>query len=182
VVPGGLREPRPGCERRLGPVCSTSAAGREQLPGFCARLDGGVADLALYAKVSGAVARGMVLVQQMADGDRRKWQRGAAPRGQLGGRHHELSALAEALRRGAVRASRVVENYNGRLRNYFFPRKEIGGGHLDLLRFFLNHRRFVRSEQPQRVGKGPAELLSGSQHAHWPELPGYERFSQNLAA
>ena len=37
--------------------------------------------------------------------------------------------------------------------------------HLDylaLLQFFLNHRRFLRSERPERVGKSPAELLGGS--------------------
>jgi hypothetical protein len=173
---------RPGCERRLGPVCSTLASGREQLLGFCARLDREMADLASYAKVSEAVLREMVSVQEMADGDRRKWQRDAALRQELGGRHHELSGLVEALRRGVVRASSVVENLNGRLRNYFFLRKEIGGGYLELLRFFLNHRRFLRSEHPQRVGKSPAELLNGSEHAHWLELLGYRRFNRDQAA
>jgi hypothetical protein len=50
---------------------------------------------------------------------------------------------------------------------------------LELLRFFLNHRRFPRSERSERVGKSPAELLTGSSHPHWLEMLGYTRFSRN---
>ena len=39
-----------------------------------------------------------------------------------------------------------------------------------------------RSEHPQRVGKSPAELLNGQAHAHWLELLGYQRYSQDQAA
>jgi len=52
-------------------------------------------------------------------------------------------------------------------------------GSLALLQFYLNHRRFPRSEHPERVGKSPAELLTGEKHPHWLELLGYQRFSQN---
>jgi len=48
-----------------------------------------------------------------------------------------------------------------------------------LLQFFLNHRRFLRSERPERVGKSPAELLTGKAHPHWLEMLGYSRFSRN---
>jgi hypothetical protein len=81
------------------------------------------------------------------------------------------SILAEV-----VRASSMVENFNSRLRNYFFLRKSIGPDYLILLRFFLNHRRFMRSECPQRVGKSPAELLTRNPHPHWLEMLGYQRF------
>jgi hypothetical protein len=47
------------------------------------------------------------------------------------------------------------------------------------LRFFLNHRRFARSERPERVGNSPAELLTGTSHSHWLELLGHSRFSRN---
>jgi len=73
----------------------------------------------------------------------------------------------------------MVENLNSRLRNYFFLRRHIGNDYLDLLRFFLNHRRFMRSERIERVGKSPVELLTGKQHSHWLELLGFERFSRN---
>jgi hypothetical protein len=177
-----LQKRRGRCEHRLGPLCSALASQGDDLLRFCERLDGEIADLAAHAKVSEQAVRRLIVAQEMADADGRKWRLDAQLREQLGGRYHELSLLVEALRRGVVRASSVVENLNSRLRNYFFLRKEIGGGYLDLLRFFLNHRRFVRSEHPERVGKSPAELLSGQGHAHWLELLGYQRFSQDQAA
>jgi hypothetical protein len=54
----------------------------------------------------------------------------------------------------------------------------LGPGYLALLQFFLNHRRFLRSEHAERVGKGPAELLTGTSHPHWLELLGHTRFSR----
>ena len=78
-----------------------------------------------------------------------------------------------------VRASSLVENLNSRLRSYFFLRRQLGKDYLTLLQFFLNHRRYLRSEDPSRVGKSPAELLTGEPHAHWLELLGYTRFSRN---
>jgi len=40
----------------------------------------------------------------------------------------------------------------------------------ELLKFFLNHRIFMRSECSERVGKSPTELMTGQPHAHWLEL------------
>jgi hypothetical protein len=77
------------------------------------------------------------------------------------------------------RASSIVENLNYRLRSYFFLRRQIGHGYLDLLRFFLNHRRFLRSDRPERVAKSPAELLTGRKHPHWLEMLDYTRFRRN---
>ncbi|WP_017324713.1 hypothetical protein [Synechococcus sp. PCC 7336] len=51
----------------------------------------------------------------------------------------------------------------------------------ELLRFFLNHRTFMRSQCPERVGKSPAELMTGQPHSHWLELLGFERFRRNPA-
>lgn len=87
-------------------------------------------------------------------------------------------AVGEALAQ-TPRASSIIENLNSRLRNYFFLRRHLGKRYLDVLRFFLNHRRFQRSERAERVGKSPAELLAGRVHQHWLELLGYERFDRN---
>ncbi len=76
------------------------------------------------------------------------------------------------------RASSLVENLNSRLRNYFFLRRQLGPQYLDLLRFFLNHRTFMRSECPERVGKSPAELMTGQKHPHWLEILDFERFQR----
>jgi hypothetical protein len=51
-----------------------------------------------------------------------------------------------------VRASSAIENLNSRLRNYFFLRRQLGPDYLVLLQLFLNNRRFLRSEHPERVG------------------------------
>ncbi len=78
-----------------------------------------------------------------------------------------------------VRASSVIENINSRLRSYFFLRRQLGSKYLTLLQFFLNHRRFLRSEHPKRVDKSPAELLTGHSHPHWLEMLGFQRFERN---
>jgi len=85
------------------------------------------------------------------------------------------NAVSEAMAT-TPRTSSLVENLNSRLRNYFFLRKQLGSGYLDLLRFFLNHRTFMRSRCPERVGKSPMELMMGQEHPHWLELLGFERF------
>ena len=100
-------------------------------------------------------------------------------RGSLGKCFAPLKEEITQLIDTTVRASSVVENLNSRLRNYFFLRKQIGPEYLDLLRFFLNHRRFIRSEHPERVGKSPAQLLTGKEHAHCLEMLGFKRFKKS---
>jgi hypothetical protein len=112
----------------------------------------------------------------MSERDSRRWQRQAEQRRQLGARYYGLSEAVEELAAQAVRASSLVENLNSRLRTYFFLRRQLGPDYLGLLRFFLNHRRFQRSEHEGRVGKSPAELLSGQEHEHWLEMLGYQPF------
>jgi hypothetical protein len=72
-----------------------------------------------------------------------------------------------------------VQKLNSRLRSYFFLRRQLGDDDLTLLQFYLNHRRYLRSEAPSRVGKSPVALLTGAPHAQWLELLGYTRFAQN---
>jgi hypothetical protein len=154
----------------------------DELLAFAERLDAELAALAARFEVSAALVREALAVQQMDEARATRWQREAELWRQLGGKYAGLRVEVERVAGDVVRASSVIENYNSRLRNYFFLRKEVGSGYLDLLRFFLNHRRFMRSEHASRVGKSPAELLSGQAHAHWLELLGYQRFSQDQAA
>jgi hypothetical protein len=120
--------------------------------------------------------RAVLATQQMSEKDTRRWQRDAEERQQLAGRYYGLSEAVEELSAGVVRASSLVENVNSRLRSCFFLRRQVGPDYLELLRFFLNHRRLPRSEREARVGKSPAELLSGVAHKHWLEMLGYQRF------
>jgi hypothetical protein len=99
-------------------------------------------------------------------------------RERLGEKFDAADEVIREIIANVVRASSIIENINSRLRCYFFLRRQIGSGYLDLLRFFLNHRRFLRSEHAQRVDKSPAELLSGKSHPHWMELMGFEMFKR----
>ena len=74
-------------------------------------------------------------------------------------------------------ASSLVENFNSRLRTYFFLRHQLGQPYLRLLQFFLNHRTFMRSRIAERTGKSPKELMTGEKHPHWLELLGFQRLS-----
>jgi len=139
---------------------------------FAQHLDADLAALAADFQVAVSVVRTVLHTQEMHPRDQRRWSAEAALRQQLRGRFHAVSQAVAVVARSTVRASSVVENLNSRLRNYFFLRRHLGADYLHLLQFFLNHRRFLRSEHPQRVGQSPAELLTGQQHPHWLELLG----------
>jgi hypothetical protein len=121
------------------------------------------------------------LLQRKPKTSQAYWQRRDDLHRQLGWQFHTvLKAVIQAME-DTPRSSALVENLNGRLRCYFFLRRQLGQGYLDLLRFFLNHRTYARSERPERVGKSPAELLTGRSHPHWLELLGFERFRRSPA-
>lgn len=109
---------------------------------------------------------------------RRRWKKDVELRGRLGQKFYWIDSLIDEILSRTVRANSLVENLNSRLRTYFTLRREIGGEYLHFLQFFLNHRRFMRSEYQERVGKSPAELLTGEQHKHWLEMLGFELFKK----
>jgi hypothetical protein len=167
-----LRARAPQCPHRLGPVCTYLTNQRDAVLAFAEHLDADLGAVAAEFQVPVAVVRALLAVQELDLRDSRRWPREAALRRQLRGRFHELSEAVAAVVCTTVRASSVVENLNSRLRNYFFLRRHLGPDYLHLLQFFLNHRRFLRSEHPERVNQSPAELLTGQPHAHWLDLLG----------
>jgi hypothetical protein len=169
----------PQYPHRLQPVCTLLRNHRDQLLAFAWQLDEDLAKLAAEFAVPLATIREMLEVQQLDQRSAPRWQKESALRTQWGGRFHRMEQAVRALSEHVVRASSIIENLNSRLRNYFFLRREIGSGYLELLQFFLNHRRFLRSECPERMGKSPAELLTGQAHPHWLELLGYRRSFPN---
>jgi len=152
---------------------------RQSLLAFAAALSESLAAVAAGWEVPPALVEELLRVQALPSSDRNRGPREAALRQQLRGRYYGLSRVVSAVSTTVVRASSVVENLNSRLRGYFFLRRELGSGYLSLLQFFLNHRRFQRSEHADRVGKSPAELLTGQRHPHWLEMLGYQRFQCN---
>lgn len=163
----------------LGPLVTYLKNQRDDLLLFAARLDRDFAETATEFAVPVELVRELFAVQTLKVDNSRRWRRDASLHRRLGARYYPLSQALEEVRRHTVRASSMVENLNSRLRSYFFLRRHVGKGYLSLLQFFLNHRRYLRSEHPERVNQSPAELLNGQSHPHWLELLGYTRFSRN---
>ena len=174
-----LRARESACPDRIRPVRTLLEKQRDNLLAFAVELDRELAALAQEWQIRVTTAREVLQVQSLPMRDPKRWRREAALRATLRGRYHGVCADVQELSDRVVRASSLVENLNSRLRSYFFLRRQLGKDYLTLLQFFLNHRRYLRSEDPSRVGKSPAELLTGEPHAHWLELLGYTRFSRN---
>jgi len=171
-----LRARQDGCRHRLAPVCTALANQRDDVLAFAAGLDHDLEAVAQECAVPVAWVREMLAVQALSVHDERRGPREAALRQAFRERYHLVAEAVAAVAGAVVRASSVVENLNSRLRSYFFLRRQVGPEALALLQFFLNHRRFLRSERPGRAGHSPAELLTGAPHGHWLELLGYRRF------
>ena len=174
-----LRERMAAAGVRLRKACTTLGNHRDELLAFAQELDVTLAALDARFAVKPGLAR--EILQHEDDNPNRPeyWKIDADLHRQSRGQLYEMRAELRDLRQRTVRASSVVENLNSRLRGYFFLRRKVGGEYLDVLRFFLNHRRFLRSERPERIGKSPRELLTGEPHPHWLELLGHERFQRN---
>lgn len=164
------------CPHRLEPICRALENQRDDLLAFARRLDENLELLGHELQVPVELARRLLRTLSRDERDSRRWAEEAAVREQLRDRFHAVQLAVAALAQETVRASSLVENLNSRLRSYFFLRRHLGSDYLALLQFYLNHRRLERSDRPERVGKTPAELLTGQSHPHWLEMLGYTRF------
>ena len=174
-----LRQRVPQAGERLKKACTTLANHRDELLAFAVELDERLAALAAQFHVEPGLVRA-VLQHQTGNPNRPDyWQREAELHRQANGQLHVIQEAVGLLERRTVRASSVIENLNSRLRGYFFLRRHLGPDYLEVLQFFLNHRRFPRSERAERHNQSPRELLTGHTHAHWLELLGYQRFERN---
>jgi hypothetical protein len=178
-VVGELARRESLCPHRLRQVCRALAQQRDDLLAFAGVQEEQFALLAQRWDVPGHLVRQVAQLEALDCHGSAYWQIEGPLRHQLKGRFAAVQREVRRVIEETPRASSIVENLNSRLRNYFFLRRDLGDGYLDLLRFFLNHRRFLRSDRPERVGKSPAELLTGRPHAHWLDLLGLPRFSRN---
>ena len=167
--------------KRLRPVRRTLANQRGSLLAFATRLDQELNVLAAQFAVPTDIVRQILALATLPTTTSAYWAKAGALYPQLQGRFFPLQQAVDELRNHFHRASSLVENLNSRLRNYFFLRRQIGPAYLDLLRFFLNHQPFPRSQKPERIGQSPAELLTGQGHPHWLEMLGFTRFTQARA-
>jgi hypothetical protein len=167
------------CPPRFKPLLRLLRNQRPGLLAFVTVLQEKLAQVAQRFGVSWPTVQALCEIEALDPQSALYWQRTGHWQMILRDRWYPIhQAVLEALAQ-TPRASSLVENLNSRLRGYFFLRREIGHGYLELLRFYLNHRRFPRSDRPERVGQSPAELLTGQRHPHWLQLLGYTRFRRN---
>lgn len=163
---------------RIGPVRRKLQNQRDDLLAFAALIDKRLVILADEYRVPQQLVRSVYELEGIPDTCGHRWQREAQLRSELRHLFHPIQQAVREIIAQTVRASSVIENLNSRLRDYFFLRRQLGPEYLELLRFFLNHRRFLRSEHPEREGRSPAEILTGRRHPHWLEILGYTRFKR----
>jgi hypothetical protein len=118
---------------------------------------------------------GLVQLQEMNLQNEQYYRFEVFLRQHLGQHFYTAQCAIRNVLKDTFRASSPVENINSILRDYFFLRHHVGTGYLNLLQFYLNHRKFDRSESPDRQGKSPREVLEGKSHSHWLELLGFQR-------
>jgi len=152
---------------------------RDNFLAFVGVLDERFAEIAARFNVPLFLVHAICELQNLDENLPRYWQQETQLRTKLRDKFDRIKTSVRETLAETPRASSIVENLNSRLRNYFFLRRHIGDEYLHLLRFFLNHRRFQRSERPERAGKSPAELLNGQPYPHWLELLGFRGFQQN---
>src|ERR671917_1151278 len=150
--------------RRIRPVRVALQSQRDDLLAFAGLLDAKLAAIARAHAIPEPLVREACVLHRLPTTSPAYWQGWSGLRARMGGKFH---ALFDAVRRAMTdtpRSSSLVENLNSRLRTYFTLRRHLGGSYLVLLRFFLNHRRFMRSRHAERQGKSPRELMTGQGH------------------
>ncbi len=176
-----LTQREPGDLQRIRPVRVALQNQRDDLLAFAGVLDAKLADIARAHGISEPVVRDACLLHRLSTTSPAYWQGWNRLRATMGGKFHMLFDAVSRAMAGTPRSSSLVENLNSRLRTYFTLRRHLGGSYLDLLRFFLNHRRFVRSRHAERRGKSPRELMTGQGHPHWLTLLGLGRLQPQRA-
>lgn len=91
----------------------------------------------------------------------------------LGNNYYRIKAKATEILKTIVRCSSIVENINSQIRPYLFLKRVLKGKFLDLLQFYLNTRKYLKSRVKERKGKSPLELLTGNEHGNWLAILGY---------
>jgi len=158
--------------RRIRPVRVALQNQRDTLLAFAGVLDAKLADIAQAHAIAEPLVREALVLHRVPSTSPVYWQGWNRLRAQVGGKFHMLFDAVSRAMADTPRSSSLVENLNSRLRSYFTLRRHLGGSYLDLLRFFLNHRRFLRSRHAKRQGKSPRELMTGQGHPHWLTLLG----------
>ena len=165
-------------KHRIIPVRRLLENNKSEILQFAKLIDEEWAVLAQELGVDDYLIRKMYELQSMPADDSKRYELEQLLRKRLRGKFHFVHETVSQTELSVRRASSAIENFNSRLRNYFFLRKQLGSSYLELLRFFLNQRRFLASEDPRRSGKSPAEIMLGTEQPHWLEQLGYQLFKR----
>ena len=168
-----LTRREPEDRQRIRPVRIALQNQRDDLLAFAGVLDEKLAVIARVHEVSDSLVREACVLHRLPTTSSSYWRDWNQLRGKTGDRFHDLFVAVNEVMARTPRSSSLVENLNSRLRNYFTLRRHLGGSYLDLLRCFLNHRCFMRSQRPEREGKSPREVMTGESHPHWLTLLGF---------
>ena len=172
LIADELERLEPADAPRIRPVRVALRNQRDDLLAFAGVLDDKLASIARTLEISLSLVREACMLHRLPTTSIAYWQGWNRLRSEIGGKFHAVfDAVSQAMAR-TPRSSALVENLNSRLRNYFTLRRHGGSAYLDLLRFFLNHRRFMRNRLAERIGKSPRELMTGESHPHWLTLLG----------
>ena len=153
--------------RRIRPVRVALRNQRDDLLAFAGVLDKKLTAITRTLEISQSDVRAACMLHRLVSTSSTYWQEWSRLRSKIGDKFRALLKAVSRIMARIPRSSSLVENLNSRLRNYFTLRRHLGRPYLDLLRFFLNHRRYMRSQLTERVGKSPRELMTGKRHPHW---------------
>ncbi len=167
-----LAQREPEDARRIRPVRVALQNQGDGLLAFAGVLDQKLADIAQAHAIAEPLVREACLLHRLPSTSPAYWQGWNRLRAKMKCKFHTLFDAVSHAMAHTPRSSSLVENLNSRLRPYFTLRRHLGNSYLDLLRFFLNHRRFMRSRRAERHGKSPRELMTGQTHPHWLTLLG----------
>jgi|CXWL01.1.fsa_nt_gi hypothetical protein len=173
-----LRTREPLCLHRIHPVRTFLENHRDNLLAFVSQIDIDIITIAQEFEVNRDDVRALYELQGLPFSSQLRWEKDALLRKALGPTFYPVESEIKQMLDNTVRASSVVENLNSRLRNYFTLRRYLGKEYLSVLQFFLNHRRFMRSEHSERINKSPKELMTDQAHQHWLEILGFKLFKQ----
>ena len=175
-----LKELESQYQHRIRPIRVLLANHCEELLLFAKEIDEKVSQLAQTRKLSVEQLFSVIETMSLHPDNTVRWCREAAHYEEFGVKgYDDLYSAIEGMLSTVHRASSMVENLNGRLRNYFFLRRQLGDDYLSLLQFYLNHQKYKRSAYQRRKGKSPRELLTGEKHPHWLELLGFTLFKRS---
>ena len=172
LVTDKLERLEPEDARRIRPVRVALRNQRDDLLAFAGVLDKKLAAIARTLEIAQPLVRETCMLHRLPTTSTAYWQGWNRLRAKLGGKFRAVFAVVSRAMARTPRSSSLVENLNSRLRNYFTLRRHLGSPYLDLLRFFLNHRRYIRSQLVERIGKSPRELMTDKSHPHWLTLLG----------